>query len=70
MGYLTINPDGQVEFDPQREGHPSIVVENVTHFLLHARYATRPIMCSSALDWVEDYTDDPRVIELCRELRQ
>ena len=69
MSYLSINKDGRVQFDPMRLGFEPIVLENLTHFYLYARIATRPVLCSSALDFPEDYTNDPKVIELCRELR-
>lgn len=42
-------------------------MDDIVH--LCVKNGTSRVICSSSVDFPEDYTDDPKVIALCYELR-
>lgn len=62
--FLTINDDGQMVL---QNGDEDIVVTNRSQLakLLNGESC----MCSSSLDFPDEYTNDPAVIQLCDEVR-
>lgn len=64
MTFLTIREGRLVlEKDETRE---TIIIESLHHL---QKEAPEGCMVSSSVDFPEEYTEDPNVIEMCRNLR-
>lgn len=63
--YLTICESGDLILD-LRDGEETPVITSAEQL---QRLAPHGCNCSSTVDFPEDYTTDPAVIALCRELR-
>lgn len=64
--YLFIDDAGDLTLD-LRDGEETPVITSVEQL---ARLAPGGCLCSSTVDFPEDYTTDPAVIALCKRLRQ
>jgi hypothetical protein len=64
--FLTINQAGQLTI---RVGDAEPVAFTSLAQARKLRNPKLPTMCSSSLDFPEEYTDNPAVIEMCRIIR-
>ena len=66
--FITINDDGKLVVSKDRgEDREEILVTDLEH--LKGIVKKNILMCSSTLDFPEEYTKDQEVIKLCDEIR-
>jgi len=64
MDFLTIKNGGKLIFEPDKGDPVEITPENVYDVLPDS------FMVSSSIDFPEEFTDDQKVIDLCRKIRR
>jgi hypothetical protein len=61
--YITINADGRLIC---KIADRTVVITSIEQL---AELCPEGALCSSSVDFPEDYTTDPVVLDICRELR-